>query len=204
MTYHPYMPSAGGICGVCQSPAMSPQHVAGYVPPAPAPIIAPDPIPSAAQPVQPVPPQPTSADATTGPVQGDLIPPEQQTPEERAEVAEMAGKVELAFPTIGFIDPVAELEKMLRIVQGMPQDLKLAYPDKIRAAILAHEAGKGPEVSDEDLALAIFIQRTYATPLTEEELEAKATGRKKRDPDAAAKKVPKSKQSSVDQLKGMF
>lgn len=137
--------------------------------------------------------------------QSELISPEEQTAEERAEVARMAHTVTLAFPPIGFIDVEAELEKMLRITQTMAPDIKAAYPDKVRAAILAHEAGKGPEVSDEELALAIFIQRTTATPLTEEELEAKATGRKKRDPSAPpkAKKNQTKAEKSIDQLKAL-
>lgn len=113
----------------------------------------------------------------------------------------MASNVTLAFPAIGFIDPAVELEKMLRITQRMQIDEKQAYPEKIRAAILAHEAGKGPEVSDEDLALAIFIQRTTYIPLSEEELEAKATGKKKREPgEPRAKKISKKAASSIDQL----
>lgn len=200
MEYHPYKPAPGGICAECQAPAMSPQHIVGYQPQAPAPAVAPVSTPAPTQEAT------NTAVATTAPVQGDLqvdewLPPEQQTPDERAETARLASNVELAFPAIGFIDPVAELEKMLRIVQTMPQDLKLAYPEKIRAAILAHEAGKGPEVSDEDLALAIFIQRTVATPLTEEELEAKATGRKKKaEPTAKSKKA----MSSADQLRNLL
>jgi hypothetical protein len=190
---------------------------------APAPAVAPEPTPVAAPPSMTESQAPTAQVATTEPVQpspapeggqpslidtpiplaGELIPPELQTPEERAEVARMAATVDLVFPTIGFIDPIAELEKMLRVVQRMPEDQKIAYPDKVRAAILLHEAGKGPEVSDEDLALAIFIQRTIATPLTEEELEAKATGRKKRS-DEPTKPRGKKAQSSADQLKGLL
>jgi len=199
MSYHPYAPAAGGICAVCQSQAMSPQHVAGYVEPVP---VVPDPVPATAVPITEVPVSEIAAPIPE-PEQLDLIPPEEQTPDERAEVARMASTVELAFPVIGFIDPVAELEKLLRVVQRMSPDDKAQYPEKIRAAILAHEAGKGPDVSDEDLALAIFIQRTTSTPLTEEELEAKASGRKKRDPAKPAKAV-KSKLSSAEQLKALL
>lgn len=115
-----------------------------------------------------------------------------QTPAEAAEVARMTATVNLAFPAIGFIDPEAELAKMRSIVSLMPEAEKIKYPGKIRAAILAHEAkpSEHPEVTDEELALAIFIRRTYDTPLTEEELEAKATGKKKRDP--AKAKTPKT------------
>lgn len=219
---HPYKPQPGGICATCGQPAMTPEHAGLTSSPAPTPAVAPDPTPSAAQPVNtPVPPQPTSAAATTEPAPGEpstlngagsqsaesqvvWVPPNEQTPEEQAEVARMATTVELAFPAVGFIDPTAELEKMLRIVEKMPPEQKAFYPEKVRAAILLHEAGKGPEVTDEELALAIFIKRTTDTPLTQEELEAKATGKKKRDPSAPkGKKNLTKSEKSLEQLKAL-
>lgn len=99
--------------------------------------------------------------------------------EEAADLAQAAGKVDLAFPTIGFIDPAVELEKMRRLAAAMPEDVKAAYPEQIRAALLAYHANPktAREVTDEELALAIFIRRTSDKTLTPEEVEAKTTGK---------------------------
>lgn len=129
--------------------------------------------------------------------------------EERARIEEAASdaasvavstvKVDLEFPAIGFIDPIMELEKMRRIAGAMPEVELKAYPEKIRAKLLAHHAAPttAPQVTDEELALAIFIRRTTDSPLTPEDLEAKATGRAvKKD------KAPKEVKKSLDDLLG--
>lgn len=97
---------------------------------------------------------------------------------EAQEVAQASAKVDLQFPAIGFIDPVKELENMRRLVATMPEDARKRYPDEIRSKLLAHHADNTkPGVTDEELALAIFIKRTTDSALTPEELETKATGK---------------------------
>lgn len=114
---------------------------------------------------------------------------------EAAEVAESTAKVNLSFPVVGFIDPVEQLEVMRRLSNAMDEMTRRLYPEKIRAKLLAHAADAVKEaVTDEELALAIFIKRTTDTPLTAEDLEAKATGK---SPKKAA--APKEKKLSKEE-----
>lgn len=119
---------------------------------------------------------------------------------EAASVAVSVAKVDLQFPVIGFIDPVVELEKVRRAAELIPEAERPRYPEQIRAKLLAHHANAkdNPPVSDEELALAIFIKRTTDSPLTPEDLEAKATGKAKK-PAAEAK----PKKPGLDDLLGL-
>jgi hypothetical protein len=122
---------------------------------------------------------------------------------EASEVAVATAKVDFHFPAIGFIDPVVELEKMRKLSDAMPETERRGYPEQIRAKLLAHQANAkdNPAVTDEELALAIFIKRTTDSPLTPEDLETKATGKVKKKettPKAAAK--PKAK--GIDDILG--
>jgi hypothetical protein len=127
---------------------------------------------------------------------------------EAAEVAVSSVKVDLQFPAIGFIDPGEELQKMRRLVEAMPESMRPSYPETIRAKLLASHANpQAPEVTDEELALAIYIRRTSDSALTTEDLEAKATGKKsKATGDAAAPKkgkTPKAAQRGLDDILGL-
>jgi hypothetical protein len=120
---------------------------------------------------------------------------------EAQEVALSSAKVDLEFPSIGFIDPVVELEKMRRLSDAMPIDSRRQYPEHIRARLIAWHADQTlPEVSDEELALAIFIKRTTDSPLTEADLEAKASGKAPKAPKVA--KAPKPAKPTLDDLLG--
>jgi hypothetical protein len=119
-----------------------------------------------------------------------------QEAKEAEEVAQSVAKVALQFPAIGFIDPVEELEKMRRLANAMNEGQRALYPEQIRAKLLAYQAkpNEAPEVTDEELALAIFIKRTHDSPLTEEDLEAKATGKKSK---TEGTKTTRSKKEKV-------
>lgn len=123
-----------------------------------------------------------------------------------AETAQAVTKVDLQFPAIGFIDPHTELEKMRQLVAAMPEYLRAGYPESIRAKLLAHhaDATANPAVTDEELALAIFIRRTTDSALTVEELEAKTAGKKIKAGTAAAKKTTKKKPDIDDILGGLI
>lgn len=125
--------------------------------------------------------------------------------EEAAALAEVSAKVELAFPQIGFIDPVEELEKMRRLAAEMPEDARRQYPEQIRAKLLAHHAAPttAPAVTDEELALAIFIRRTTDSPLSAEDVEAKTTGKVKTTSTRKPKKAVEEKKSLDDLLGGV-
>lgn len=88
----------------------------------------------------------------------------------------------IVFPPSGLIDPVAQVETMRRLALAMPETERAGYPEKVRQAILAHAADpdKNPAVSDHDLCMAVFIQRMSDSPLTNDQLEVKATGRAKK------------------------
>lgn len=120
---------------------------------------------------------------------------------EAQEVAQSTAKVDLQFPVVGFINPVEELEKMRRLCDSMPEQDRRGYPDVIRSRLIAHHADntKTP-VSDEELALAIFIKRTTDSPLTPEDLEAKATGKAPKK--AKEAKPGKEVKKSLDDLLG--
>lgn len=121
---------------------------------------------------------------------------------EAQEVAQASAKVDLQFPAIGFIDPVVQLEKMRRIVAGMSDLDRNAFPEAVRARIIAHAADKAnPEVKDEDICLALYIRRTTDSALTPEEIEAKATGKKPKAP-AVPKAPAKSKKPNIDDILG--
>lgn len=121
---------------------------------------------------------------------------------EAAEVAQSVVKVDLQFPLIGFIDPATEIEKMRRLVDAMTEGERLGYPEKIRAQLIAHHSNPTAVAnpSDEELALAIFIKRTTDSALTQEDFDAKATGRKPKAPGSTAK--PKEPKKSLDDLLG--
>jgi len=123
---------------------------------------------------------------------------------EAQEVAQASAKVDLQFPAIGFINPVEELEKMRRIVGAMPEQEKIAFPEKIRAKLIAsHADSANPQVTDEELALAIYIKRTTDSALTEEELQAKATGKAvKKAKEPKEPKAAKETKKSLDDLLG--
>lgn len=125
---------------------------------------------------------------------------------EAAELAQATQKVQLNFPVIGFIDIAEELEKIRRVASELSEDVRRAYPEQIRAKILAHHANPtlAPAVTDEELALAIYIRRTTDTPLTDDEVEAKTTGkapRKKSEPKAT--KEEKASKQIDDLLSGV-
>lgn len=108
---------------------------------------------------------------------------------EASEVARSVQAVDHQFTAIGYIDPVKDLERLSRIAGAMLDDDKKKYPEAIRAKILAHEANKAlPEVTDEEIKLALFIKRTMDSPLTAEDIEAKATGTRKKAAPKEAKK----------------
>lgn len=120
---------------------------------------------------------------------------------EAQEVAIATAKVNLQFPVVGFINPVEELEKMRRLCDSMPEQERKGYPDVIRSRLIAHHADKTqPEVSDEELALAIFIKRTTDSPLTPEDLETKATGKAPRK--AKEPKAGKEPKKGLDDILG--
>jgi hypothetical protein len=134
--------------------------------------------------------------------------------EESADATALANavaKVDLAFPAVGFIDPTVQLEKMRQLAAAMPEDARRAYPEAIRAKLIAYHAApkEAPAVSDDELALAIFIRRTTDSPLTVEEVEAKTTGKLKKEPKEPktprAKKAAAEKpaQSSLDDILGL-
>lgn len=127
----------------------------------------------------------------------------EQASADAAALAQSVAKVELNFPVIGFIDPVVELEKMRQIAAGMLEQDKRDYPEKVRAKLIAWHANQkdNPPVTDEELALAIYLRRTTDTPLTAEDIEAKTTGKVKKDPAAPkAPKAPSKKQQKNDDL----
>jgi hypothetical protein len=139
----------------------------------------------------------------------ETLPP--LTAEEAEAVQKAVAQVDLAFPEIGFINPSDELQKVRAQAQRMSEEERRTYPDKVRAAILAHEGDKKkhPPVSDEELCLAIYLQRLTSSALTEEDVEAKATGRKKSaaktaEEKAAAKEAKKADKhkSKLDELFG--
>jgi hypothetical protein len=152
---------------------------------------------------------PAPTPETTLPVPGvEDLPP--LSAEEAEAVQKAVQQVDLMFPEIGFIDPTAELQKVRAAANKMTDDERKGYPDKIRAAILAHEGDKKkyPAVTDEEMCLAIYLQRLHASTLTEEDIEAKATGRKKSAAktaeEKAAAKEAKKKDKAVSKLDELF
>lgn len=125
---------------------------------------------------------------------------------EAQELAQTVAKVDLHFPTIGFIDPATELEKVRQAAAAMPEDQRSAYPEKIRAALLAHHANpdKVPAVSDDELRLAIYIKRTAGdAPLSVEDVEAKTTGKVAKAPkEPKAPKTTKPAKKDLDDILG--
>lgn len=100
---------------------------------------------------------------------------------EASEVARSIIAVDHQFTAIGYIDPIRDLERLSQIAGAMLDDDKKKYPEAIRAKILAHEGNKAlPEVTDDEIKLALFIKRTMDSPLTAEDIEAKATGTRKK------------------------
>ena len=123
-----------------------------------------------------------------------------------ASVAQSVAKVNLEFPEIGFINPVEELEKCRQISTTMDEATKRAYPEMVRAKLLAHEADKtkNPPVTDEELAMALYLRRVTDTALTEADIEAKSTGKAKKDPNAPkAPRATKAKKVADDIFKDL-
>lgn len=149
--------------------------------------------------------KPLNSDMETGTASAaELRAAIEQGAKEAEEYAQVSAKVELAFPAIGFIDPAEELEKMRQLAAIMPEDARRQYPESIRAKLLAHHAAPetAPAVTDEELALAIFIRRTTDSPLSAEEVEAKTTGKTKKEKAPKAEKPAKEKKQSLDDLLG--
>jgi hypothetical protein len=97
---------------------------------------------------------------------------------EAEALAQAVAKVDHEFPKLGFIDVAAELEWVSRKANEMPEQERRSYPEVIRAKILAHESNKSnPAVTDEEICVAIYLIRTFNTPLTQEEIEAKTKGK---------------------------
>lgn len=125
---------------------------------------------------------------------------------EATELAQSTAKTNLSFPVIGFIDIAEELEKVRRAAGDLPEGDRRAYPEQIRAKLLAHHANPelAPAVTDEELALAIYIRRTTDTPLTDEDVEAKTTGKAaKKAKEPKLTKAEKSSKAIDDLLSGV-
>jgi hypothetical protein len=122
---------------------------------------------------------------------------------EAQQIAQTSAKVDLEFPAIGFINPVEELEKMRRLAANMAEHERKLYPDQIRSKLLAHHSkpNDNPAVTDEELALAIYIKRTTDSALSPEEIETKSTGKRVTKPkEPKPPKEPKAAKKGLDDL----
>lgn len=177
---HPFLPEGNGKCSLCGDSAGYFLHKLYKGPAA------------------------TAASTLTSPspqVSLEALEAQRAEIEERAleasEVARSIIAVDHQFAPLGYIDPVKDLERLRQIADAMMEGDRKKYPEAIRAKILAHEGNKAlPEVTDDEIKLALFIKRTTDSPLTAEDLQAKATGTRK-------KKEPKEEKKSLAALLGV-
>lgn len=128
-----------------------------------------------------------------------------------ADLARSQQQVALQFPSIGFIDPEKELQALQIAYNNMPPDLRTTYPEMIRAKVIAYEAAKGtpkeadnPNPTDEEFALALYCKRSMDSPLTQEDVTAKVTGKSARVPKPAKETKQSKEAAGAAALSAMF